>query len=90
MRLFAVILNSPNEDVEARLREVYPNLYEMGSGAYLVSGDELTENVAIKAGLKGDDRIENARGAVFRLNGAYSGYTATSLWEWLSDHKPPT
>lgn len=89
MRLFAVILNDPNGPVEKRLREAYgdQNVFPMNDRTLLVASDEITENIAVKAGIKGDDRIEDARGAVFRLNGAYAGYTAKSLWEWLSDHE---
>ena len=44
---------------------------------------ELTQEVAVRAGIKGEDRIEDASGVVFRLNGAYAGFAARSLWEWL-------
>ena len=90
MPLFAVILNDPNEPVESRLHEAFgeQNVFPMNDRTFLVASDEITENVTVKAGIKGDDRIENSRGAVFRLNGAYAGYTVKSLWEWLSDHEP--
>ncbi len=51
---------------------------------FLVSTDVIAETIAINVGIKGDDRIEDANGVVFRLKASYSGYAARSLWDWLA------
>ena len=57
--------------------------YRLNDTFYLVQSATIAETVAIAAGIKGDDRVEAARGVVFKLNRSYSGYTARSLWDWL-------
>ena len=83
MPVHAILLTRHNDEVVARIQEKYPDCYEMSAGCYLVHDNEITRNVASAVGIKGNDRIEDAAGAVFRLNGAYSGFAARSLWEWL-------
>ena len=83
MSVFAVVLNEPNAEIEQRLRERYPNAFSLTDTFHLVQDQTITENITVNIGLKGDDRVEPARGVVFRLNGSYSGYTTRALWEWL-------
>ena len=83
MAVFAVVLNEANPDVMKRLEEACPNHYRLNDTFLLVQGDALAETVAVSVGIKGDDRIEAARGVVFRLNMAYAGYSVRSLWDWL-------
>ena len=84
MRVFAAVLNEANEGVAERVREAYlkPDTYQMSETVFLVTADALAKTVTTKVGLKGKDRIEGARGVVFRLE-AYSGYTRSTLWDWL-------
>ena len=79
--VFAVVLDEPNDLARDRLRAKYPNIYALNDTVSLVRTEGLAESVAITAGIKGEDRIVN--GIVFKLNRAYSGYTARSVWEWL-------
>ena len=83
MPIHMVLLTKPSAEVVARIQERYPGNHQVAQACYLVQTKELTQDVAINAGIKGPDRIEGASGVVFKLNGAYSGYTARSLWEWL-------
>ena len=85
-KLFAIVLNEPNREVDGRIAEVYPKRFKYTDTCYLVAFDEqvITEDIAEKVGLKGEDRIEDASGVVFKLNSAYSGYTKKTLWEWLN------
>lgn len=83
MAVFAVVLNEAHPDVTKRLKETHPNHYRLNDTFFLVQGDALAETIAVSVGLKGDDRIETARGVVFRLNMAYAGYSVRSLWDWL-------
>ncbi len=83
MTVFAIALKEPNNEVIEKVKENYPEHYPLNETFILISSDELTENVAMQIGLKGDNRIEDASGAVFSLRSNYSGYTSRSLWEWL-------
>lgn len=85
MRVFAVVLNEANEEVAERVREAYPdpNNYPMSDTVFLITADALTKTVATVVGLRGEERIADAHGVVFRMSGAYSGYTSRTLWDWL-------
>lgn len=86
MSAFAVILNKPDAQVVARLKEVYPypDHLELSPDAYLVSGNLPIEDVAAKLGFKGEDAIEDAVGVVLSLSGTYGGRTFRSVWDWLA------
>ena len=86
MSTFAVILNEPNDEVVARLKEAYPepDHLELNRNVYLLSGDLLIENVIERLGFKGEDAIDDAVGIVLRLNGTYSGRNYRSVWDWLA------
>ncbi len=84
MALHNIVLQDENDEVVKRIEKEYPNNHAVSSTSFLVRTDEISEKVAIKVGIKGDDRINDASGVVFRLNGAYSGYASRALWEWLS------
>ena len=85
MSTFAVILNEPNERVAARIRDAYPapDHVRISPTAFLVSGEMPVRELAERAGLVGDGEIEGAVGIALRLNGAYSGKTYDSIWEWF-------
>ncbi len=83
MAIFAIVLEERNVDVEQRIGEHFRRPYQINDVVFLVEGDFIAGDVAISAGIKGDNRIEGAHGAVFRLNGSYSGFASRSLWDWL-------
>ena len=67
-----------------RLKSQYPSAYELiENRVYLVRDGGLTSEIAVKLGIKSEPSI--AEGVVFRLNHAYSGFTARTLWEWLAE-----
>lgn len=83
MFVHAILLTDDSDEVVARIKERYPKCFEVNESCYLVRCDDLTQDVAIAVGIKGDDRAEDAGGVVVKLNGAYSGFASRSLWEWL-------
>ncbi len=84
MALHAIVLVDENDQVVNRIAEHYPLSCKFNEKVFLVrTTEEISEQVALKVGVKGDDRIDDAMGAVFRLYGAYAGYAPSSLWEWL-------
>ena len=84
-RIFAIVLNEPNYEIDARILSAYPTRFKYTDTFYLVALDQvaITKEVAEEVGLKGDNRVKESSGVVFKLNSAYSGYTDKSLWEWL-------
>ena len=84
MALHAIVLVESNEKVADRINQYYPNHYKINETCFLVRSGEISEKIAISAGIKGDEQIADALGVVFKLNGAYSGYAMPSIWEWLS------
>lgn len=83
MAVHMIVLTKPNDAVVSRIQEVYPDNYQITQTCYLVQSKNITQKIATTVGIKGEDRIDNASGAVFKLNGAYSGFASRSLWEWL-------
>ena len=84
MVVHAIVLTDDSDAVVARIKEHYPKCFKVNDGCYLVRCDDITQDVAIAVGLKGDNRVEEAGGAVLKLNGAYAGFANPALWEWLS------
>ena len=84
MNVFAVVFTDPSPQAAEPLLEAFPGAYELvPQTVYLVRSDQLSSDIAQRVGIKTEDRV--SRGAVFKLNHAYSGYTSRSLWEWLGD-----
>lgn len=84
MAMHAIVLWESNPHVATRIAEKYPLHYEVNKTFFLVHSPEISEKVAIAAGIKGEDQVDDALGVVFKLNGAYAGYAPRSIWEWLS------
>ncbi len=90
-RVFVVVLAEESggvPDIAQRISDVYPSAYRVAANVFLVPSDDLAEDVAHKVGIKGDNRIDAVRGAVFSLNGAYAGYASRAMWDWLSEAVP--
>ena len=83
-RVFAIVLNDPNEAVAERISAKYPGAFKLSDTFFLVSGKTISAHIAAAVGIKGVDRIEDVLGVVFKLNDSYSGYNSRSLWEWLN------
>ena len=83
MHLHAIVLVDENDQVANRIAEHYPLSRQFNEKVFLVRTEEVSQQVAVKVGIKGDDRIDDALGAVFKLYGAYAGHAPSSLWEWL-------
>ena len=85
-RIFAVVLRQANEVVSTKIEENYPGAYAYTGEFYLIAaeGEVYTNDIAIRIGIKGENRIPGSSGVVFKLNTGYSGHTEKGLWEWLS------
>ena len=86
MKSYAVLLRERNATIAQRIRDAYDDdeRFELSSTVFFVADSAMTRDVARKVGLKGADRVPNASGLVTRVS-TYSGWTVSSLWEWLGD-----
>ncbi len=84
MNVFAVMIHEPDKNVPQRLAAEYGdgNVYAIASTTLLVQTKDIAEQVAVAAGIKGEER--SVSGVVFKLNRAYAGFTSRALWEWLT------
>ena len=85
MSIHIVLLTEPNAEVVARIEAKYPVRHRVTDACHLVRSEQITQDVAIDVGIQGEHRVEGVTGVVFKLNGAYSGYAARALWEWLGE-----
>jgi len=86
MAIFAVVLNEPNEELMARVKEAFvePAHFQLTDHIAFVRSPLVSAQVAEKIGMrKGDSQIEDATGIVLRVE-SYSGWNSPALWEWLS------
>ena len=84
MNAFVVVFTEPSAEAGAHLKGKFSDSYELVENTvFLVRSDELSSDVAIKAGIKSEPRVST--GAVFKMNHAYAGYTSKTLWEWLGE-----
>ena len=80
MSVFLVALQKENEEVSAKIKELYPNSYTISNTLFLVSDNTITRDLANWVGVR-DNHKEN--GVVFKLEGSYAGRFTPHLWEWL-------
>lgn len=92
MAVFAAFLDGDTRAARARIDKYYPGIHqlELSDHLFLIRSDSIAETVAQNIGLKGDDRLPDARGVVFKLNAAYAGFTYRSVWDWLAEAERST
>lgn len=83
--IFAVVLTRGQDKGYALLKESYRSVYQLQDNIILVAGNDLSSEIAKAATLTKDQEDEGVRGAVFKLNGSYTGYAPSALWEWLEN-----
>ncbi len=86
---FAIVLTERNHKVAARIEAEFEDAFEYTDTCWLVrcKARTLSQDVAVAAGIKGENRVLEASGVVFRLGTGYSGYTNRALWEWLDSNE---
>lgn len=86
MQTYVVLLLKPNVTVSNRIETVYPEHHRYNDTTFFIRDVQpVTEQIALRIGIKGDDRINNSSGVVLKLGDplSYSGFTNRSLWDWL-------
>jgi len=85
MAIFAVVLNEPNEELMARVKEAFaePAHFQLADHLAFVRSPLVSAQVAEKIGLQeGGNQIGDATGVVLRVEN-YAGWNSRALWEWL-------
>ena len=86
LNIHAVVFTRGADKGISLLRDKYEkNSYKIQDDVMLVASTDLSSEIADYSSMsKGKDGDE-VLGAVFKLNGSYSGYAPGSLWEWLEN-----
>jgi len=83
LNLHAVVFFKEAEKGMRRLQERYDkNACEIKKDVMPVASSDLSKEIADCSSIS-KDADDGVRGAVFKLNGSYTGYAQSSLWEWL-------
>ena len=85
MSIFVVVLNQDDLGrFENKIRELYPFSFQYADNIFFLEDDNIPETIANRLGIKVEDENQRtATGAVFGLDGSYSGFTTKALWDWL-------
>lgn len=85
--LFAVVLTSGKEQGAKFIKEKYPKAsFGLTQDTFVIVAEStLSRDIAESVGLTADTRDLGVRGAVFKLNGSYTGYANQAIWEWLEE-----
>lgn len=87
--LFSPTDRAQTQKVARQIEERYPGYYPLVPGQiYLVSSPDVAAVINGKIGLntqKAKDPDALATGMVVKMNGSYSGYASTAIWEWMNE-----
>ena len=85
MSIFVVVLDQDAPELlQKKIEELYPFNYKYADNVFFLEDDNIPETIANRLGIKVEaENQRTATGAVFGLDGSYSGYTAKALWDWL-------
>ena len=85
MAIFAIVSDSPLEELAKRIEEVFPDeYYEVSEHAWLVYSSLTTKEVGEKVGLVPGE-IEGP--ALVFLVQNYTGMEVKDTWEWLNSRR---
>lgn len=85
LNLYAVVFTKGAEKGSSYIEDSYEIAYKIQDDVVLVASDDLSNEIAKVSALTKDRKDEGVRGAVFKLNGSYTGFASSALWEWLEN-----
>ncbi len=81
MRLFAIMTDTVNKELEIALKRDFPKrYYDFGDGQWFVAGNG-TATYVYKT-LDRDENLDIGSVVVMSIVG-YNGYASTDLWDWM-------
>ena len=88
MSIFVITLNdNASPELRERIEQFYPepNSFEFSGNIFFVQDKNIPQTIAERLGIRvEEDNLRTNNGAVFKLDGSYSGFTSRALWDWLS------
>ncbi len=85
LNTYVVVFTKGAEKGVERVISTYDNAYKLQDDVVLVASNDLSSQIAESSALTKDQEKDGVRGAVFKLNGSYTGYAPSALWEWLEN-----
>lgn len=83
--IYAVVYTKGAEKGSSFIMDSYENAYKIHDDVVLVASHDLSNEIAKASALTKEQKDEGVRGAVFKLNGSYTGFAPSALWEWLEN-----
>ena len=83
--IYAVVFTKGAELGSSLIKDSCKNSYQIQDDVVLVASDVLSSEIAKSSSLTKEQENNGVRGAVFKLNGSYTGYAPSALWEWLEN-----
>ena len=83
LNIYAVVFTKGAEKGSSLIKDSYEKTYKIQDDVVLVASDDLSNEIAEVSALTKEQKEKGVRGAVFKLNGSYTGYAPSALWEWL-------
>ena len=88
MSIFVITLNeNASPELRERIEQFYPEpkSFEFSGNIFFVQDNNIPQTIAERLGIRvEEDNVRTNNGAVFKLEGSYSGFTSRALWDWLS------
>jgi hypothetical protein len=82
MPIFAVLADKPNDELGAKLEELYAGqVYTLAPAQWFISADSIAQTVSERLGLPGGTY---GRVMVIPITSAAAGWHAKTSWEWLN------
>ena len=85
VRVFALMLDAEDEQIEERIEQHFPadDYLKLSPMSYLLYTDKTAADVTGSLGIGSTGSNEETGGVVFSLNGSYSGFFRNQLWKWV-------
>lgn len=88
MSIFVITLDdNASPKLRERIEKFYPEpkSFEFSETIFFVQDETIPQAIAKRLGIRiEEDQLRTNTGAVFKLEGSYSGFTSRALWDWLT------
>ena len=88
MSIFVIILNeNASPKLRERIERFYPEpeSFEFSENIFFVQDNNIPQTIVERLRIRvEEDHLRTNNGAVFKLEGSYSGFTSRALWDWLN------
>ena len=83
MRIYAVLSDTDNQNLEKAIKGEFPGkYYDFGDGQWFVAGNGTAQQIYEKLSLDEDKYGDVGSVVVLSILG-YGGYASTNMWDWM-------